>query len=168
MPTICLSISGIIPAYAGNTRSGRNSCAVLEDHPRVCGEHHRSCVSIVVYGGSSPAYAGNTFRLSRVVVWRGDHPRVCGEHFTLHPAGSNPQGSSPRMRGTPVRESHEFDIAGIIPAYAGNTSRSMVKMASVWDHPRVCGEHERHPRRTGIDEGSSPRMRGTPKHPPMT
>ena len=30
---------GIIPAYAGNTLRVANPRKLLEDHPRVCGEH---------------------------------------------------------------------------------------------------------------------------------
>ena len=70
---------GIIPAYAGNTRS-RTLRLWLR--------------------GIIPAYAGNTrialFRFRK--TW--DHPRVCGEHFDIGVAELDIVGSSPRMRGT--------------------------------------------------------------------
>ena len=71
----------------------------------------------------------------------GDHPRVCGEHFQHYDVPLEPEGSSPRMRGT----LNSYDVAkshhGIIPAYAGNTWRFRVLAQSLGDHPRVCGEH---------------------------
>ena len=51
---------------------------------------------------------------------------------------------------------------GIIPAYAGNTQSNTMRGASVWDHPRVCGEHGDNNEESIEDLGSSPRMRGTP------
>ena len=91
---------GIIPAYAGNTSSNRKASRATGDHPRVCGEHHVSPPSTVLFSGSSPrmrgthqrdepvcvccgiipAYAGNTYSSSGHVPGVGDHPRVCGEH----------------------------------------------------------------------------------------
>ena len=32
-----------------------------------------------------------------------------------------------------------------------------------WAHPHVCGEHKLYLTDEGFEEGSSPRMRGTPK-----
>ena len=39
--------------------------------------------------------------------------------------------------------------------------------ASVWDHPRVCGEHGDNNEESIEDLGSSPRMRGTPYRQPV-
>ena len=33
---------GITPAHAGKTRHRENSCALLGDHPRACGENPRA------------------------------------------------------------------------------------------------------------------------------
>ena len=100
-PRTCISLpTGIIPAYAGNTRGSTADTIIAWDHPRVCGEHttvrtradtstgssprmrgtlRRACTS-AMRCGIIPAYAGNTSlaRLCRRV--RRDHPRVCGEH----------------------------------------------------------------------------------------
>ena len=72
-------------------------------------------------GGIIPAYAGNTQRPVDRPTWCQDHPRVCGEHS--RPAGlvAGELGSSPRMRGTLDVELVGHVLAGIIPAYAGNT-----------------------------------------------
>ena len=92
----------------------------------------------------------------------GDHPRVCGEHCKLFQRAWFPLGSSPRMRGTPFSGSLLIARLGIIPAYAGNTWNRCFGITSVWDHPRVCGEHSKNMLDECEERGSSPRMRGTP------
>ena len=65
------------------------------------------------------------------------------------------------MRGTPKTAVFYDGSAGIIPAYAGNTSGYPSARPYARDHPRVCGEHLiscTFPRNAS---GSSPRMRGT-------
>ena len=132
---------GIIPAYAGNTALRFAVPSLFWDHPRVCGEHLIRNDCRISGRGSSPrmrgthlrrpspptsiriipAYAGNTCRCrTRARPWR-DHPRVCGEHS--HPVVEFEQveGSSPRMRGTRWVNGRSSAVAGIIPAYAGNT-----------------------------------------------
>ena len=91
---------GIIPAYAGNTRSCPNRTARRWDHPRVCGEHPgttsiqrrqtgssprmRGTLVRGLLGGRQtgiiPAYAGNTGSMHAATSKSWDHPRVCGEH----------------------------------------------------------------------------------------
>ena len=98
---ICANSTGIIPAYAGNTRLPRRSCAGLWDHPRVCGEHTLSnrissglrgssprmrgtpigCARWRNTNGIIPAYAGNTRTSNHRTCGAWDHPRVCGEHL---------------------------------------------------------------------------------------
>ena len=94
------SMTGIIPAYAGNTLSMKSGIGLYGDHPRICGEHRWRVLRSGRSLGSSPhmrgtlhppsgrqqpagiipAYAGNTFPGSRLRWSRGDHPRICGEH----------------------------------------------------------------------------------------
>ena len=132
---------GIIPAYAGNTGFLWETMWLDGDHPRVCGEHICANSTVIHSAGSSPrmrgtpnesigvipkigiipAYAGNTkLTFSRLCATR-DHPRVCGEHIFLVSAFILFRGSSPRMRGTHVPNTIIQVLAGIIPAYAGNT-----------------------------------------------
>ena len=133
---------GIIPAYAGNTRHIFNLPKSLVDHPRVCGEHVEHFHGVAYAAGSSPrmrgthpwrpkhadqagiipAYAGNTIVCARTLRCVGDHPRVCGEHGRAINRWTTIPGSSPRMRGTLEDAWLEEFGAGIIPAYAGNTS----------------------------------------------
>ena len=65
------------------------------------------------------------------------------------------------MRGTLSRSILLVEAAGIIPAYAGNTSIMHPIMHPWRDHPRVCGEHPKEHVGADMQEGSSPRMRGT-------
>ena len=111
--------------------------------------------------GIIPAYAGNTGDVRSVFIPLWDHPRVCGEHQASSQSASNTRGSSPRMRGTPSSSSCVSHLAGIIPAYAGNTSIPFDSFRLSGDHPRVCGEHRKRVTSTKQYPGSSPRMRGT-------
>ena len=65
------------------------------------------------------------------------------------------------MRGTPFRGFRRHVEAGIIPAYAGNTVLTAMALSTIWDHPRVCGEHIEYKVDGATSQGSSPRMRGT-------
>ena len=172
---------GIIPAYAGNTRSCMRSVPKSRDHPRVCGEHtltgsprstckgssprmrgtHQTQVPRARHNGIIPAYAGNTELKMSLIVCNWDHPRVCGEHMVFDFDDERVLGSSPRMRGTHDRRRGRPAVAGIIPAYAGNTGDEPDLSNELTDHPRVCGEHPVTPSHALFRPGSSPRMRGT-------
>ena len=115
--------------------------------------------------GIIPAYAGNTPQRSAKALAAWDHPRVCGEHDAEMPTELLKLGSSPRMRGTPEENVVVLNNGGIIPAYAGNTLSIFPSNAFKRDHPRVCGEHEVVTNYADAAKGSSPRMRGTQKHP---
>ena len=152
---------GIIPAYAGNTALTSILGKALRDHPRVCGEHMPTGWNDASALGSSPrmrgthpwrdyqaaragiipAYAGNTGLTSNLRPSHRDHPRVCGEHLAETVTTVLKQGSSPRMRGTPMLPAVRQYGMGIIPAYAGNTYACATTCPTIRDHPRVCGEH---------------------------
>ena len=91
--------------------------------------------------GIIPAYAGNTGVIDLTGQRFEDHPRVCGEHSHELEHVVALQGSSPRMRGTLAAHVDLRRVAGIIPAYAGNTACRPVWRSARGDHPRVCGEH---------------------------
>ncbi len=74
-------------------------------------------------------------------------------------------GSSPRLRGTPNGGRAQGVVGGIIPALAGNTTRSGSNRRLPWDHPRACGEHNLPDGSMVWRAGSSPRLRGTPQWP---
>ena len=64
------------------------------------------------------------------------------------------------MRGKAQAEQVRRFLNGITPAYAGKRVSRLLRKASLWDHPRVCGEKlaGRCPAPAGL--GSPPRMRG--------
>ena len=55
-----LSLFGITPAYAGNTRRKRLNNFFTEDHPRLRGEHYLRWLVKDMAHRITPAYAGNT------------------------------------------------------------------------------------------------------------
>ena len=98
-------------------------------------------------------------RLAALCLLR-DHPRGCGEHPRVLVLRLLLAGSSPRMRGAPVRAFGLSTGLGIIPADAGSTSPSPHSSAPSKDHPRGCGEHMKSLSDRPTAHGSSPRMRG--------
>ena len=95
-PVFC---HGITPAYAGKSAFPDVYTALIEDHPRICGEKRRKGGSYVPWRGSpphmrgkelfkqpvqffhriTPAYAGKRFGESMIGNIKEDHPRICGE-----------------------------------------------------------------------------------------
>ena len=133
---------------------------MLGSSPRVRGTPHGVFGGLRI-GGIIPACAGNTTRQLIESLTERDHPRVCGEHRLCGGQLRGQAGSSPRVRGTPLRRPRVPFPTGIIPACAGNTETEKTSRWSPQDHPRVCGEHagDRAIRLSG--RGSSPRVRGT-------
>ena len=71
--------------------------------------------------GITPAYAGNTAFFQVVCFPYWDHPRLRGEHTDKTVVGYFNSGSPPPTRGTLVNLGLRTNLAGITPAYAGNT-----------------------------------------------
>ena len=69
-------------------------------------------------------------------------------------------GSSPHTRGALGTGGASASVAGIIPAYAGSTSKLTSTKRSRRDHPRIRGEHAAPSESDKWDEGSSPHTRG--------
>ena len=111
------------------------------DHPRMCGEHTSLKLATISRTGSSPHVRGahsesRTEARPRGIIpacagstcssaWRSpgmrDHPRMCGEHLTRELAEKSAEGSSPHVRGAPIRPRTLEMRRGIIPACAGST-----------------------------------------------
>ena len=70
------------------------------------------------------------------------------------------KGSSPHTRGARPGRSRPPDHGGIIPAYAGSTSRARRLRRRSRDHPRIRGEHAATRRPKAKLLGSSPHTRG--------
>ena len=131
------------------------------DHPRVCGEHSPSAVTLVSLRGSSPRMRGTLIRPIRLITPERIIPAYAGNTLSKCPTRHGTCGSSPRMRGTRVATLWILRATGIIPAYAGNTWRRSPRRHAPEDHPRVCGEHPTIVNSRSDRTGSSPRMRGT-------
>ena len=150
-------------------------------HPRGCGEHSECNRRMTWQAGSSPrvrgtqsrshasvtperfipAGAGNTAYREQSAVRGPVHPRGCGEHANLRAELSNPNGSSPRVRGTRRRCGDALEDVRFIPAGAGNTRDIPARRLLGAVHPRGCGEHCIEHCGDPICAGSSPRVRGT-------
>ncbi len=158
---VCASGRGIIPALAGNTDGlTLAGIAVPGSSPRLRGTLLRSGPATPPCG-IIPALAGNTLAQSWPQALGSDHPRACGEHITVSHGDIMEAGSSPRLRGTQVRDWPRNILRGIIPALAGNTQPQPQSSHRYWDHPRACGEHRMSAMVMSIFWGSSPRLRGT-------
>ena len=172
---------GIIPAHAGLTLKYYWNASAFWDHPRACGAHQKAFRPAGRSGGSSPrmrgsrcsqcpirtkygiipAHAGLTRGQPRRSFCRRDHPRACGAHFPKFSNRIFEQGSSPRMRGSPIPSNLALSAAGIIPAHAGLTPQRHDVTSADWDHPRACGAHWAVSTGSPDGVGSSPRMRGS-------
>ena len=100
---------------------------------------------IILQVGIIPAHAGNTWDARWRASWCWDHP--------------------PHMRGTHITNERPDRRVGIIPAHAGNTRAWRPCRPWPRDHPRACGEHSVQSGLGDAKQGSSPRMRGTPRRP---
>ena len=150
-----------IPAPAGNTADRRRRRSGRPVHPRACGEHQSGAATPRTAAGSSPrlrgtpahadlnvpvtrfipAPAGNTRRGRVARVRPPVHPRACGEHSTTINGLPLASGSSPRLRGTRLRQQVDNRLNRFIPAPAGNTCIASAYQPGCPVHPRACGEH---------------------------
>ena len=157
----CQGVPGIIPAHAGSTSAYRHHCPMRRDHPRSRGEHYNAQLNKSLNAGSSPltrgargieteipstegiipAHAGSTNGESHIPRPSRDHPRSRGEHGSVSELCINVVGSSPLMRGAPKNYLIADSYAGIIPAHAGSTIRTISAHGPGRDHPRSRGEH---------------------------
>ena len=146
----------------------------------MCGENKAIAAERAIAGGSSPrvrgkqlearfdqhrrrlipACAGKTLADASPPPPSRAHPRVCGENERLCYPYLSVVGSSPRVRGKPVKTYLGDLINGLIPACAGKTASMSAAWARPRAHPRVCGENRRCSARLRALRGSSPRVRG--------
>ena len=130
----------IIPAYAGSTAPFGNP-----SNPDP---------------GSSPHTRGARPRSATPRTQTPDHPRIRGEHTYMPEAGFPVVGSSPHTRGARAPRCQGPSLPRIIPAYAGSTSSELASSATMRDHPRIRGEHDKLETVDPIAMGSSPHTRG--------
>ena len=170
----------IIPAHAGQTGSSPAGPHGRPDHPRACGANSvLENFSSPLIGSSPrmrgkprpppcaprrariiPAHAGQTKPQYQQYRRPTDHPRACGANRLISVAAVCRAGSSPRMRGKPVRANHLARNTRIIPAHAGQTHLYGPIIGAIPDHPRACGANSVKWSCGPVRCGSSPRMRG--------
>ena len=78
-----LLLSGIIPAYAGNTGERPISIGVSRDHPRVCGEHLPARALALALPGSSPRMRGTPHQHAHYAIRQGIIPAYAGNTAKL-------------------------------------------------------------------------------------
>ena len=152
------------------------------DHPRSCGAHPPAAINITGNSGSSPRMRGSLRDTDKIALHQGiipahagltacfslarpsirDHPRACGAHLLHIITVYEQEGSSPRMRGSPIASPSFIHTPGIIPAHAGLTPSRQNWRRPSRDHPRACGAHLIQHLVAKYASGSSPRMRGSP------
>ena len=170
-----------IPAGAGNAGPSHSPGAAAAVHPRGCGERDREKTVGMPDPGSSPrvrgtrdryrppiarvrfipAGAGNAVRPGRLMKKPSVHPRGCGERAVTFTRVAADDGSSPRVRGTPIPPAAPARWRRFIPAGAGNAVRRRLLERGAAVHPRGCGERLRDRWFVMASSGSSPRVRGT-------
>ena len=171
---------GLIPARAGSTLWFSSMVLFYWAHPRPCGEHTvtetrenitagssppvrgalASTLGLSISSGLIPARAGSTAMTIVFKLSQRAHPRPCGEHGSDHSTTRAVSGSSPPVRGAHRCAGLVNTPAGLIPARAGSTRPCPMPLASIWAHPRPCGEHPLWRRRALPLRGSSPPVRG--------
>ncbi len=161
-----------------------NKRLVLLDHPRSCGANDSLYHRLDFAHGSSPlvrgqrrgrtlavhgeriipARAGPTCIAGQVPWCSTDHPRSCGANPTIYLVSFFCSGSSPLVRGQPLREIPLISHLRIIPARAGPTVRFALGQTVSKDHPRSCGANLSVQPGSMLMSGSSPLVRGQPTY----
>ncbi len=119
---------------------------------------------VVAAIGIIPACAGNTsWRMTPLAYTSGSSPHVRGTHRSAMSVLST-LGIIPACAGTHRSAMSVLSTLGIIPACAGNTIIITDSECYIWDHPRMCGEHDLMVINSLEDLGSSPHVRGTHQH----
>ena len=90
--------------------------------------------------GITPAYAGKRWYTRCAKKLPQDHPRMCGEKTRYRRSALVTVGSPPRMRGKGVVHVFVPEKLGITPAHAGKRLYYSCALATLEDHPRMCGE----------------------------
>ena len=112
---------GIIPAYAGSTKSPRKARGWQPDHPRIRGEHQVGVDLLKVLPGSSPHTRGALGPDGHGLSGVGIIPAYAGSTTWIFSGTARGAGSSPHTRGALETLGLAENVMGIIPAYAGST-----------------------------------------------
>ena len=152
---------GLIPASAGN------SGTLTLTYNTGAGSSPRARGTLQVGAGLGlrvgliPASAGNSSQQSRQNAKHWAHPRERGELGDMNAPAGVPVGSSPRARGTLAYAGRANQADRLIPASAGNSRSFRALSSCLRAHPRERGELILSHECCIVQQGSSPRARGT-------
>jgi len=150
--------------------------------PRGCGERLALVPSVCEAAGSAPRVRGTPLKAEPPKVkirfspagagnasgtlWGNDEitvqPRGCAERGADERASTSPNGSAPRVRGTPSSRQSCQRGCRFSPAGAGNARLGKTDGKFEPVQPRGCGERWILSRQPRNSPGSAPRVRGTP------
>ena len=173
-----------IPAWAGETSSGLNMCAMWSVYPRVGGGNSVEVSTLPSSDGLSPRGRGKLAGITiaplccgSIPAWAGEtcecaaacapirvYPRVGGGNSRRRKSLSAMAGLSPRGRGKLPKKALAGTSGGSIPAWAGETCKEGHSLAHKRVYPRVGGGNGRDGAQSGIRRGLSPRGRGKPEY----
>ena len=130
------------------------------DHPHSRRENLACDTQGVDVVGLIPAHAGKTSGSRCSTAASRAHPRSRGENGKWSGDTKAWLGSSPLTRGKRSRCRSQEIVPGLIPAYAGKTSRSAGSFWWPGAHPRSRGENAARGTIRALPPGSSPLTRG--------
>ena len=176
----CARDVGSIPACAGEPASPSDSILAIRVYPRVCGGTAQWPINFGAKMGLSPRVRGNLQRLASQRRLQGSipacagepsccgcsrprqpvYPRVCGGTDLDHTWDLVDEGLSPRVRGNHSQGYKMLDLAGSIPACAGEPCGVVPCWPIRGVYPRVCGGTFYSAHEMCHCLGLSPRVRG--------
>ena len=154
------SIAGLSPRVRGSRHVQERTRGAVGSIPRVRGSR-ASWVRVGCDTGSIPACAGEPCRPSSEQRPQRVYPRVCGGASALTAPANSIWGLSPRVRGSLHRVIGGAQVAGSIPACAGEPTTNDDQDVLHGVYPRVCGGAEGEAVMMSIWKGLSPRVRGS-------
>lgn len=107
------------PRICGEHSNRRVAISPTQNHPRTCEEHHKIAQMVCVVQGTPPRMRGIHQAYRRVVLSTGVIPVNSGNTWFLKRTKIC-QGSSPHMRGIPLRPLAHSDATEPPPRIAGN------------------------------------------------
>ena len=155
------TLSGAYPRACGGAGSGKSTALrYLGLSPRLRGSRPAHPAPAPV-PGPIPAPAGEPARACPRPSSSWAYPRACGGAIADLRAELAATGLSPRLRGSPSRALATTRARGPIPAPAGEPYRRRAATGSTRAYPRACGGAGRLRRLRALEQGLSPRLRGS-------
>ncbi len=114
--------------------------------------------------GSIPAHAGEPSAPHIVSTHSRVYPRTCGGTRMAAYYNEHDPGLSPHMRGNHMENHNGSQLAGSIPAHAGEPPNRLPRVHCMRVYPRTCGGTSSRAQPPSPALGLSPHMRGNHGH----